>query len=296
MKPASFIGVLSLVLFVIFPMQCIAGGSYDDYLVALRRFESNNDQTIVNPYGYAGWYQMGETAMIDAGYYRRDGTPNTNDWNPANFTGKNGINSLADFLASSAKQTQAITDYNQKQWSYITAMGLDRAIGRTINGILITESGLLAGAHLVGIGGLQRFINSNGSIVPKDGNNTPITTYVRNFGGFALGPVAPGFVPPGGPPPVFVPPVGGPSTTIPVPIASIPIPPGTAFLGASGRSPADVKLAVGMLITTFLFLWVVWTSVSHFDRWRKGALETMSFQSDMVRAMVVLMVIIVMVQ
>ena len=238
---------------------------------------------------------MGEDAMIDAGYYRRDGTPKANDWKPSNFTGKNGINSLADFLASPAKQTQAITDYNQKQWSYITAMGLDKAIGRTINGILITESGLLAGAHLVGIGGLQQFINSNGSIVPVDGNKTPITKYVKDFGGFALGPVAPAFVPPGGPP-VVIPPTGGPSASIPVPLSSLPIPPGTAFLAASGRSPADVKLALGMLITTFLFLWVVWTSISHFDRWRKGALETMSFQSDMVRALVVMMVIIVMVQ
>jgi integrating conjugative element protein (TIGR03758 family) len=264
--------------------------------VALRQFESSNDPKLVNTVtGFAGWYQMGEDALIDAGYYRRDATPNRNDFNPSSFTGKNGINNLADFLASPAKQTQAITDYNQKQWSYITAMGLDKAIGRTINGIVITESGLLAGAHLVGVGGLQQFINSNGGIVPRDGNNTPITRYVRDFGGFALGPVAPRFVSLGSPP-VVVPPVGGPSTSIPVPIASIPIPPGTAFLGASGRTPADVKLAIGMLLTTFLFLWVVWTSVSHFDRWRKGALETMAFQSDMVRALVVLMVIIVMVQ
>jgi integrating conjugative element protein (TIGR03758 family) len=286
---------ISLVFCVTLSFESVAAGTYENYLVALRRFESGDNYTIVNPFGYAGWYQMGEMAMIDAGYYRRDGTPDRNDWNPANFTGKNGINSLADFLNNPAKQTQAITDYNQKQWSYITAMGLDRAIGRTINGIVITESGLLAGAHLVGIGGLQQFINSNGSIVPRDGTNTPITKYVGDFGGFALGPIAPGFVPPGGPP-VIAPPVGGPSTSIPMPLTSIPIPPATAFLGASGRSPADVKLAIGMLITTFLFLWVVWTSLSHFDRWRKGALETMTFQSDMVRALVVMMVIIVMVQ
>jgi integrating conjugative element protein (TIGR03758 family) len=284
-----------LVIFTSLSWGSLAAGTYDDYLVALRAFESGNKPGIVNGSGHVGWYQMSEDAMIDAGYYKRDGTPTTNDWNRSFFTGKNGINSIADFLASPAIQTQAITAYNQKQWGYITAMKLDRAIGRTINGILITESGLLAGAHLVGIGGLQQFINSNGAIVPRDGNKTPITKYVSDFGGFALGPVAPGFVAPGGPP-VIVPPVGGPSTTIPVAIASIPIPLETAFLGASGRSPAEVKLAVGMLITTFLFLWVVWTSISHFDRWRKGALETMSFQTDMMRALIVLMVIVIMVQ
>jgi hypothetical protein len=272
-----------------------AGTTYQDYLVALRQFESNNRPGIVNPFGYAGWYQMSEAAMIDAGYYRRDGTPNTNDWNPANFTGKNGINSIADFLASPDKQTQAITDYNQKQWSYITAMGLDKAIGRTVNGILITESGLLAGAHLVGVGGLQQFINSNGSIVPVDGNRTPITKYIKEFGGFALGPVVPRSVPPGGVP-VVSPPPGGPSTNIPVPLSSIPVPPGTAFLGATGKSPAEVKLALGLLISTFWFLWVVWTSVSDFNLWRRGRLEMMSFQSDIVRALVVMTVIIVMVQ
>lgn len=286
---------LALTVCAILSFESIAAGTYEDYLATLRLKESGNRPGILNQHGFAGWYQMGEEAMIDAGYYRRDGTPKANDWNPANFTGKNGINSLADFLNSPAKQTQAITDYNQKQWSYITAMKLDSYIGRTINGVVITESGLLAGAHLVGIGGLQRFLTSNGSVVPVDGNRVPITTYMTSFGGFALGPVAPSFVPPGGPP-VTVPPVGGPSTTIPVPVPTAPIPPGTAFLGASGRSPAEVKLVFGMLIAMCFFLWVVWTSLKHFDTWRKGALEMMTFQSDLVRALVLMSVIIVMVQ
>jgi len=87
-----------------------------------------------------------------------------------------------------------------------------------------------------------------------------------------------------------------PSTSIPVPSSVIPIPPATAFANATGYSPTDVKLVIGMLITTFLFLWVVWTSISHFNSWRKGQMELIQFQGDLVRAVIVLMVMIVIVQ
>jgi len=45
------------------------------------------------------FYQMGEAALIDAGYYKADGTK-TNDWT-GQWTGKNGIYSKQDFFPRS---------------------------------------------------------------------------------------------------------------------------------------------------------------------------------------------------
>lgn len=59
-------------------------------------------------------------------------------------------------------------------------------IGNTINGVKITESGLLAASHLVGNGGVRKFLKSNGEEDPADGNGTKCSTYMKHFGGYEL--------------------------------------------------------------------------------------------------------------
>lgn len=155
--------------------SALAAG-YDTYLRDLAYRESGNRSWVVNRYGYMGLYQMGRSALIDAGYMTSSGQ----------WTGKNGATSQAAFLASPTIQTAAINDYNQVQWRYITRMGLDRYVGQTIGGVQITESGLLAGAHLLGAGNLATFLRSGGATVPRDGNRVPITQYIAAFGGHDL--------------------------------------------------------------------------------------------------------------
>ncbi|TIL61579.1 MAG: LysM domain-containing protein, partial [Mesorhizobium sp.] len=65
-------------------------GSYDNFLDALAFSESSNRYDYVNPQGYAGAYQVGESAMRMIGYYKLDGTAAV-DWNNG-WTGKDGIN------------------------------------------------------------------------------------------------------------------------------------------------------------------------------------------------------------
>lgn len=166
-----------IVLGLSFSTLLWAASEYSDYLAALSAKESGNKPASVNPYGFLGSYQMGESALIDAGYYQKDPTPNVNDWQ-GSWTGKNGIYSKTDFLANAAGQTQAISDYNNKQWSMIQTLGLDSYVGQTVGGMLLTESGLLAGAHLVGVGGLRSFLRSNGTVLPSDANHTAITQYI----------------------------------------------------------------------------------------------------------------------
>ena len=149
---------------------------YATYLQDLAFRESANRPWVVNQYGYMGLYQMGRTALIDAGYMDSSGR----------WTGKNGATSQQAFLASAEIQTTAINDYNRVQWGYITRMGLDRYVGQTVGGVQITESGLLAGAHLLGAGNLATFLRSDGATVPRDGNRVPITQYIAAFGGHGL--------------------------------------------------------------------------------------------------------------
>ena len=120
--------------------------SYQNFLESLAARESGGNYQAINSYGYLGKYQMGEAALIDSGYYTKDGTAN-NDWR-GQWTGKDGISSSIDFLKNTDAQETAIRDYMSIQWKYIEHFKLDEYVGKELNGITITESGLLAGAHL----------------------------------------------------------------------------------------------------------------------------------------------------
>jgi len=161
-------------------------GNYEDFLRALGYRESSGRYNIENRYGYLGKYQMGEMALKDAGYYKGDSTPRKNDW-IGEWTGKDGVWSKEDFLNNPQAQENAIREFHRKVWKYIKALGLDKYVGRRIGGIIITESGLLGGAHLVGVLNLKRFLNSNGQIIPRDGNKVPITHYIELLNGYDIG-------------------------------------------------------------------------------------------------------------
>ena len=61
---------------------------------------------------------------------------------------------------------------------------IDKFEGQEINGILITESGILAAAHLGGPGSVRKYFRS-GKIM-KDGNGVKITSYMKQFSGYDL--------------------------------------------------------------------------------------------------------------
>lgn len=51
--------------------------TYDDFFEALGQKESSGNYASINKkHGYLGKYQMGEAALIDSGYYKRDGKIN----------------------------------------------------------------------------------------------------------------------------------------------------------------------------------------------------------------------------
>ena len=70
--------------------------------------------------------------------------------------------------------------YNKKRLKkYITQYD-----GKVIHGVFITESGLLAAAHLGGSGNVRKFFR-NGKVF-KDGNGVKITQYMELFSGYTL--------------------------------------------------------------------------------------------------------------
>jgi len=159
----------------------IFGKSYNEFLNDLAARESEGKYDAQNTFGFSGKYQMGEAALIDAGYYNPDGTKGKyQDW-IGTWTGKDGINSIEDFLSNATAQESAIRDYMAKQWQYIERFGLEKYVGQTIGGIEITESGLLAAAHLKGVGSLKRFLTSGGKGTFKDGYGTDIREYLSRF-------------------------------------------------------------------------------------------------------------------
>ena len=161
----------------------------EGFLYALRCRESTNNYKTVSGSGYLGAYQFGERALADLGIYKESDEEGykKNDW--VGIVKKNdyGVTSISGFLSSEKQQDDAMKGLIRKNWGYIKSYKLKKHIGKTYAGVKMTVSGMIAGAHLVGIGGLKTFLDSGGTEIPKDGNGTPITDYIRDYGGYDLG-------------------------------------------------------------------------------------------------------------
>ncbi|OCY75046.1 M23 family metallopeptidase, partial [Acinetobacter pittii] len=175
------------------------------FICAVSRMESSSDLSLPltapvnirssqnkNSLGYIGFFQFGEAALIDLGYYKhwKDNSDKTeeNDWT-GSWTGHNGVNSLSDFLKSPAKQVQIIGEWIDLLCKRLRNRSFNEYYGKIINGIEITESGAIAGAHLVGDGGLGSFLGISGfkgNYKEVDGNNVHISKYIEMFNHYDL--------------------------------------------------------------------------------------------------------------
>lgn len=157
--------------------------TYTDFLNDLGARESGGNYKAFNKYGYLGKYQMGEAALIDAGYYRKTSKIYNNDWTGV-FTGKDDVYSVQDFLNNPIAQEKAQLSFKKCQWRYLKALGADKYINKIINGYTITSSGLLAACHLKGAGSVTKYLNSNGKINEKDAFGTSVESYLKQFAGY----------------------------------------------------------------------------------------------------------------
>jgi hypothetical protein len=164
----------------------VSAGTYADFFVALGHIESGDNYSFVSTPGYLGYYQFSEQALQAIGFYQGDASGAldfTGGWTP--LAAAFGVHDKASFLASPAAQDMAATLWFQKVDADVESLGLGKYEGQTLNGVPITGSGLLAGAHLVGVWGLKSYLESGGLTDPRDGNGEPVSDYISRFAGYA---------------------------------------------------------------------------------------------------------------
>lgn len=173
-----------------------------EFLQALKMRESGGDYAIVNTLGYMGAYQFGEAALGDLGLVGSDGNDHDNVIN-GGWTGKYGIDSRAEFLASPAAQDQIALDWIQLLWRYIEYHDLAKYAWTTVGGVVLTPAGMTAAVHLLGCGALADWIASGGTSNIRDAYGTPLKEYIQLFSDYDLPwtPDAPGTAPTTTPPP-----------------------------------------------------------------------------------------------
>ncbi|WP_152613459.1 hypothetical protein [Inquilinus limosus] len=163
--------------------------------------ESSRDPLQMNKGGYAGLFQLGESAAAIAGIYD-PGEPLTaedtrNRWRGSfHIPGYPQVRTIGDFLDTPAAQIAAFRLHLAHLDREIAQRGLNRHIGGYVAGVPITWDGLRAMMHLGGPDGTERFIATAGAYDPADDNGVRISDYGRRFAGVtAIQPTKPAVIP-----------------------------------------------------------------------------------------------------
>lgn len=131
------------------------GKSFVGFKEALAYRESRGNYFVVNPYGYMGKYQFGKSALK---FY--------------------GIKDADEFLNSPELQEKLfIVSLQRNKW--VLRNEINQHVGKRINGIQITESGILAAAHLAGVESVKQFFRYQGNFFFADANGTTLQSYEK---------------------------------------------------------------------------------------------------------------------
>ncbi|MFB9077000.1 peptidoglycan-binding protein LysM [Flavobacterium procerum] len=124
--------------------------------------ESQGKYRLVNSLGYMGKYQFGSKALRAI-----------------------GIKDDKAFLKDPALQEKAFMALLAKN-KWILRNEIERYEGKIISGVEITESGILAAAHLGGAGSVKNFFKNKGNKHFRDAFGTSLKSYLRDFAGYDL--------------------------------------------------------------------------------------------------------------
>ena len=136
------------------------GKSYVGFKEALAFKESRGNYFSVNDFGYLGKYQFGKETLKLIGIYN----PNQFLYNPE------------------LQEKAFIANLERNKW--VLRRDIERFTGKRMNGIIITESGILAAAHLAGPGSVKKYLRSYGQNGFSDAYGTSIKTYMKRFSGY----------------------------------------------------------------------------------------------------------------
>jgi hypothetical protein len=144
---------------------------FEDFKEALAFKESQGDYQVVNKLGYLGKYQFGSTTLE-----RFD------------------ILDTTAFLTNPALQEKAFVALCKVN-KWILRNDIKRSVGKKIKGIVITESGILAAAHLAGAGNVKKFLRSNGTQTFSDAFGTTVEIYLEMFAAYDTSSIQPNRMP-----------------------------------------------------------------------------------------------------
>ena len=143
------------------------GKSFEGFKEALAFKESRGDYFTVNTLGYLGKYQFGSETLKLLGIY----SPNKFLYNPE-------LQEKAFFA-------------NAERNKWVLRKDIKRFEGKLIAGVKVTESGILAAAHLAGPGSVKKFLRSYGSNNFSDAYGSTVKYYMKKFSGYDTSIVTP---------------------------------------------------------------------------------------------------------
>ena len=136
------------------------GKFFIGYKEAIAFKESQGKYKKINSLGYIGKYQFGKETLKTI-----------------------GIHDSNRFLNSPRMQEKAFVALLAKNKSELKHI-IEKYEGQIVSGIRVTESGILAAAHLGGVGSVKKFFKHEGKRYLKDAYGTSVRSYMRDFGGY----------------------------------------------------------------------------------------------------------------
>jgi hypothetical protein len=136
------------------------GKSYFGFKEALGFKESQGSYSVINPYGYMGKYQFGIGTLNLLGVYNAN-----------------------SFINDPSIQEKAF-EANLSRNKWVLRRDIKRFSGKIIGGVKVTESGILAAAHLGGPGSVKKFLRSYGQNVFSDAFGSSVRYYMKKFSGY----------------------------------------------------------------------------------------------------------------
>ena len=136
------------------------GKSFIGFKEAVGFKESQGRYSVVNTFGYMGKYQFGRGTLKLIGVY----------------------NTRAFIKDPNIQEKAFEANLSRNKW--VLRRDIKRFVGRTIGGVRVTESGILAAAHLGGPGNVKKFLRSYGENVFSDAYGSTVRYYMKKFAGF----------------------------------------------------------------------------------------------------------------
>lgn len=152
-------------------------GKFREFARDIGLRESGGRYDAINKWGFLGKYQFGKARLTDLGLMKK-----INENGTTKFVWTEGL-STQKFLSSPEIQEWTFEE-SCRRWLVFIQKNFRDYIGKTINGVYITESGLVAGLHLLGPGGVRRFLEKGYD--GTDALGTKISEYIERFGGYDL--------------------------------------------------------------------------------------------------------------